>query len=65
MAKVEDNDDEYNVYKLFTTPAYTWELCINNLSFKMIDPLPNRFQRWMLKKCFNMTVILYPERARN
>lgn len=37
----------------------TWEISINNFAIQLFNPIPNRFQRWMLKKCFNLEVIVY------
>lgn len=48
-------------YKLASIqqPKLTWEIKLNNVVMAMADPIPNRFQCWMMEKCFNVKVTVY------
>lgn len=46
----------------FTWPynkIYTWQIKVGGTVIQFLDPAPNRVQKWLMEKCFNIKVIVY------
>ncbi len=37
---------------------FTWEIRFNKIQIFLCDPIPSRVQRWMMKKCFGIEIII-------
>jgi len=54
--KVDDTSLSFNPS---SESICTWEISLGNVYMSMANPIPNRFQRWMLKKFFGFKIKVY------